>query len=430
MATRTLPLHAVGRPAPWPVVATSLTAALGGWQAAACALVPAAPDVAVGRLAGAGPVLAVHLAALAFLPLAVAGAAWHVLPVMLRNDLPGGQRRFLALGLLAAGVPLAFGVAYERPAVVWVCLPLLAVGACLVAADVAALVVRAPAGRMLVASRAGVVLSALHALAALALGAAVFEAEGPTVFGAPFERMLLVHLLLGGLGWLTVLILSVGRTLAPMLAMAPAAPRRRLPALEIAFTAALWLLLGALATGNRPLAAAGLACALAALGRFGAQLAGVARRRRIDAVEGPLAHFLVGAVCLAQAAAAAFAALAGVVDERRGAAAAAILVVIGWGAGVTLGHLGKLLSLSAWTAWPPGPRPKQGALYPRLLWMLEAVAFAVGVELLAAGALTGTLTAARAGAAVLVAAALLALSGAAGTLRAVAQRRSIASAAR
>ena len=37
------------------------------------------------------------------------------------------------------------------------------------------------------------------------------------------------------------------------------------------------------------------------------------------------------------------------------------LLVGRWAGGVTLGHLGKLLSLSAWTWWPPGPRPKQAS---------------------------------------------------------------------
>jgi hypothetical protein len=57
---------------------------------------------------------------------------------------------------------------------------------------------------------------------------------------------------------------------------------------------------------------------------------------------------------------------------------------------VTLGHLGKLLSLSAWTWWPPGPRPKQAELYPRRIWLAEAIVFAVGIELLLNGVLAGS----------------------------------------
>ena len=89
-----------------------------------------------------------------------------------------------------------------------------------------------------------------------------------------------------------------------------------------------------------------------------------------------------------------------------------ILLLLGWASGVTLGHLGKLLSLSLWVWWPPGLRPKQSALYPRRVWLAEAALFAAGVELLAAGALAGSIAIARAGAALLVAAAVVAAAGA------------------
>jgi hypothetical protein len=59
-----------------------------------------------------------------------------------------------------------------------------------------------------------------------------------------------------------------------------------------------------------------------------------------------------------------------------------------------------------------GPRPKQATLYPRRVWLAEAAAFVAGVELLAAGVLVGSTGAARAGGAVLVAAAALASAGA------------------
>ena len=74
-------------------------------------------------------------------------------------------------------------------------------------------------------------------------------------------------------------------------------------------------------------------------------------------------------------------------STRNGTEAYVILLLLGWAAGITLGHTGKLLSLSIWASWPPGPRPKQAALYPRRLWQAETVLFALGVEGLTAGAL-------------------------------------------
>jgi hypothetical protein len=95
-----------------------------------------------------------------------------------------------------------------------------------------------------------------------------------------------------------------------------------------------------------------------------------------------------------------------------------LLLLLGWAAGVTLGHVPKLLSLSIWVWWPPGPRPKQEALYPRRLAQLEAAAFAVGVEIVAIGVYAGSSATARAGAALVLAAALLAAATTAAVWRA------------
>jgi hypothetical protein len=95
-----------------------------------------------------------------------------------------------------------------------------------------------------------------------------------------------------------------------------------------------------------------------------------------------------------------------------------VALLVGWAAGVTLGHLGKLLSLSAWAWWPPGPRPKQAALYPRRVWLVEAIVFAVGIELLVNGVLGGSESMTLLAGMLLVAAAAAACVGAAFTLRA------------
>ena len=94
-----------------------------------------------------------------------------------------------------------------------------------------------------------------------------------------------------------------------------------------------------------------------------------------------------------------------------------VLLRVGWAGGVVVGHVGKLLALSLWVWWPPGPRPKQTALYPRRLGLVEAGAFAAGVEALAVGVFLGSAPLARAGAAVLFGSALLTAAGAVLTLR-------------
>ena len=405
--------RAVGGPVALPLLAAYFGLSLLGWLAAAVALIVAAPRLAAGDVAAAEPVLAVHLLVLGFLPLAVGGGTFHLLPVMLRNPLRSERRLWAALPLLALGACLvAPGVAYDVPAALWPGAGLLAGGLALVLFELAGLVARAPQGRMLVASRTGITLSLFHVLAALTLGAVVFDHGDRPMLGVGHDRWLLVHLHLAALGWLALLILAVGRTLGPMLALAPAAQPRKHPLEELLLTLGLWLLLAAIAADTTPLAYAGAALVLLALGRFGALVVRIGRTRRIEP-EGPLLHLLAGAAFLAQAAVLGFALLAGAGPQRRGVAAYVLLLLLGWAAGVTLGHLPKLLSLSIWVWWPPGPRPKQDALYPRRLAQLEAVVFAVGVEISAIGVYTGSSPTLRAGSALVAAAALAAAATAA-----------------
>lgn len=414
---RSLPLAgapAVGRPVALPLLRSYFALGLAGWTAAAGTAVAAAPDLAAGRPTAPLAVLAAHLVALGMLPLAVSGASFHLLPVMLRNDLPSARVLRTALPLLAGGYLLAPGLAFDLEPLVWVGAGLVAAGLTAVLSQVLALVVRAPRGRLLVTSRLGVSLSAFHAAAALVLGAFVFSGEGHPVAGVSHDRWILVHLHVALLGWLALLIMAVGRTLAPMLSGAPAAPPRSRPVEEVVLTAGLWLLVTGIALDALALVIAGAAVVAGVLGRFGALLARTSIRRRAP-LEAPLAHLIAGGAFLVQATGLGLAAAAGA-DTRRLVTAYVVLLLVGWAGGVVLGHLGKLLSLSVWVWWPPGPRPKQAALYPRRLWLGEAAVFAPAVQCLVLGAAVGSRTAATAGAAALAASAALALAAVCATL--------------
>ena len=103
---RPLPLserRAVGGPVSRNLLATYVVVALACWVAATVAAIVAARDLAAGRPLASAPVLAVHLLALGVLPFAVSGASFHLLPVMLRNDLPSQRALWIALPLLAGG---------------------------------------------------------------------------------------------------------------------------------------------------------------------------------------------------------------------------------------------------------------------------------------------------------------------------------------
>jgi hypothetical protein len=415
---RALPIAGVGAPAPYRLVASYLVAALVALLLAAGAALTAADEIARGGFAASDVLLAVHLFSLAFLPLAVGGAALHVLPLVLRG-VPGERRGWVAFACLLPGPLLAVGIARHHGALTWASGTLVTAGLALVLAEALRLVVRSPRGRTIVVSRFGVVAAAAHAALGFLLGPLLFSLRWRPWAGIPHDRLIAIHLHLSLIGAVTLLVLTVGRTLVPMLAVAPTAPRRRFPTDEVVLTAGLWVSIAGFAAGERWAVGLGGAVIVVAVARFLALVARTVRTRRVPAVEGPLLHALTGLVFLAQAT------VLGVIlldrpGDGRVVTAYAVTLLVGWGVGVTVGHAGKLLALSAWAWWPPGPRPKQSAFYDRRVWAAEAAAFLAGVELLVAGALTGSTAVARGGGALLVLAALLALTGAVRTLSLVA----------
>ena len=136
--------------------------------------------------------------------------------------------------------------------------------------------------------------------------------------------------------------------------------------------------------------ALGAVLMVGAIGIFAVLTARIGRRHRMEGLEGPLTHVVTGVFFLGQAAVLGIGMLVGLDASPARLTAYVVALLVGWAGGVTLGHLGKLLSLSAWTWWPPGPRPKQAALYPRRVWLAEAIVFAVGIELLLNGVLAGS----------------------------------------
>jgi hypothetical protein len=84
--------RAVGGPIALGLLGAYFAVALAGLSAAAVAVLVGAGDLAARRPFAALPLLAVHLFALGFLPFAVTGASFHLLPVMLRNDVRNRRR--------------------------------------------------------------------------------------------------------------------------------------------------------------------------------------------------------------------------------------------------------------------------------------------------------------------------------------------------
>ena len=397
-----------GAPVRSALVAALFAVAQAGWLAATATLLFAAGDLANGRSFAGPVVLAVHLVTVVVLPCAVTGGVLHLLPVMLRNDLRWQRALRVLPALLAGGFLVASGVGLDSKWLAWPGVLLVVAGLSVVLWQLIGLLVRAPRGRIVVVSRVGVGLVCLHVTIALILGAVIFARGDQPLAGISHARLVLIHLHLAVVGWLVLLIVTVGRTVVPMLAQAPAAARRTFPVEEVSLAAGLWVLVAGVALASPLLEVVGGGVIVLALGRFAALVIRTARTRRSPSLEAPLGHLLAGAVFVAQAAAIGLALLAGSVGTRTGIEAYVILILVGWAVGVTLGHTGKLLSLSIWVSWPPGPRPKQATLYPRRLWQAETTLFALGVEGLAAGTLLRSHSLALAAAVLLLGSALTA----------------------
>ncbi|HEY6960424.1 MAG TPA: hypothetical protein VI408_00900, partial [Gaiellaceae bacterium] len=267
---RPLPLmekRVVGGPVPERVLAAYFGVALLAWIGAGIAVVRAAPDLARAAPFSGRVILAAHLVALGVLPFAVAGASFHLLPVMLRRDLPSPRALWLALLLLVGGPAVAFGLSNASRTTTWAGAALVACGLAVVVVELGWIVLRAPHDRTLIASRLGVTLSLAHAALALCLGAFVFDRPVHD-----FGRRVVAHLHLALVGWIALLVLTVGRNLAPMLAQAPAAPRRRLPVDEVVLVAGLWILVAGILDGSRLVTLVGGAVVVATIARFGTLL--------------------------------------------------------------------------------------------------------------------------------------------------------------
>jgi hypothetical protein len=417
-------MASTGHPAPFELGAPAYLIALGGWLAASVLLFASADELVGLAIHSEETLGAAHAIGLVFFPFAVAAAIWQLLPVMLRNDPPRPRLRWLVLCLLLAGIPLGVAVGTGNDRLGAVSAALLGAGLVLILVELALMIRGAPQGRLIVVSRPAVALAMIDVAAAFALGVVAFADGGPEPLGVPYERLLLVHVSLALVGWLTVMILAVGRTLVPMLAAAAAEPPRRVPWPELALVGGLWTFAAGVAGSVESLVALGIVLMAAAMLRPARIFVRASFTGTIGYREGPAAHVTVGLAFLGQAVVVGLAAVGGAGSGRRAAIACVLFVGVGWALGVILGHLGKLVSLAGWGAWPPGPRPKQADLYPRRAWQVEVVLFAVGVELLALGVLADSAPTARVGSALLVAAAAVALVGGIETVRRVVVGRS------
>ena len=400
----------VGGP-PWPLPVALLAAAALAQVAGAAALVAAAPDLAHG--VGYGPVQlgAVHLIGLAFLSVAIVGSLLQLVPVLLRQPLATPLRAAVIGGALVAGSwTLAAGLWSGGSAATAAGGTLLVAGGGLLVTDLAIALVRAERAGTLGASGAGIAAAALWFTAVLAMGALMAANRIHPFLGVDRMHLMAAHAAVAIVGWIGGTILAVALRLAPMFALAHGYRRAPGIAALAAWHASVVPIAIGLGCGIAPVAAAGGVLLLCACGLAGWFVADVARHRR-RRLEAPLVHLALGLASAAVAVGIMLGAWAGVWNPYRAVIPAALLALVGMGAGVTSGHLFKVVPMLVWTgrfaalAGTPGA-PRLADLYPAPLAVAEQAAFATGLVLLAGGTAAGSEFVARAGAALLVAAAL------------------------
>lgn len=403
-------MGAVGGP-PWPLPAGLLAGAAVAHVAAGLLLVTVADDLAAGRFYGPSQLAAAHLFGLAFLSVAIVGAMLQLVPVVLRQQV-ASTNVATAVGVTFAGGSwaLAAGFLLERDVAVATggTLVVLAGGA-LVALLVRVLVGAARA-RTLGAPGVALMASVTWLAILLAMGA-IMAAN----FLSPFletdrTHLIAAHAAVALLGWIGGTILAISLKLGPMFALAHGGHPRLGPiAIAVWHAGVVPLALGLL-TGRSDLAAAGgvIVAVAAVLGCAFAVDVIRSRRRRIEA---PLAHLVFGLAAVLAACALALRGWWLDADPVRTATAAVLLVMVGFGAGVTSGHLFKVVPMLVWTgryahmAGRPGA-PRLADMYPASLARIEQAAFAAGAVLLVAGVMAGEAPVARAGAALLCVAAV------------------------
>ncbi len=400
----------VGGP-PWPLPVALLAAAALAQVAGAAALFVAAPDLAHGIGYGPAQLGAIHLLGLAFLTVAITGSLLQLVPVLLRQPLGTPIRGGVVGTALAAGSwALALGLWSGRSGVIATGGTLLVVGGAILVIDLALTLARAARAGTLGASGAGIAAAGFWFAVVLALGALMAANRIHPFLDVDRTHLIAAHAAVAIVGWIGGTIVSVALRLAPMFALAHGYRRGPGTAALVAWHSSVIPIAVGLGLGIAPVAAAGGALLLCACGLAGWYVADVARHRR-RRVEAPLVHLVLGLTSAAAAVSIMLAAWAGVGNPYRAAIPAVLLAVVGMAAGITSGHLFKVVPMLVWTgrfahlAGTPGA-PRLSDLYPTALAAAEQIAFVAGLALLVGGTAAGSPTAARAGAALLVAAAL------------------------
>jgi nitrite reductase (NO-forming) len=409
-------MRAVGGPR-WQLPAGLLLGAVACQVLAALMVLEAAPDLASGQVFAPDELAIVHLYGLATLSVAIFAVLLQLVPVILRQRIPlepvaAGAAVLVMVGALL----LAQSLRTNDLTVASVGGSLLGCGGAVLVVLVAIALIRAARAGTFGDAGAGLACALVWFAVAIGLGGTLVDNLRNGVLAAATLRIIAAHAVIAIIGWVGGTILATVLRLGPMLALAHGhsqSPGR--VALLLWNVAVLGIAVG-LVVDWRPLAVAGSLALAGAVIALGFYLAGVVRHRN-RRVEAPLAHLLIGALAVAVATAGIVFAATGTATALDVAVPVALCLLIGFGAGAASGHMFKILPMVVWTGRyaalaGTGMAPRLSDMYPGRLALLEQVTFGAGLLALVVGCLTDAPALARAGAGLLVLAALTLLAAA------------------
>lgn len=413
---RTLERQAtVGGP-PWQIPVTLIALGVLAQLTAAAGLVTVARDLADGIFYGPTQLGVVHLYGLGFLTVTIFGALLQLVPVVVRQQICAPWVAATLGGALAAGAWLLAGGLWSS--VAW---PTSWGGGLLVVAGsvflgfLARALWRAGRTGTLGAPGVGIALAGTWFAIVLVLGAVLAANTVHPFLEINILQFIGAHAAVAIVGWIGGTILAMSLRLAPMFLLSHGYWRAPGIAALVLWNLAVPAIALGIGMGSSPLALAGGAVLLMACAAALSFLVSVVRHRR-RRLEAPIVHLALGLLATASATAALMLTRTGAFGIYQVVVPAVIAVLIGLGAGVTSGHLFKVVPMLVWTGRyahlaDAGGAPKLSDLYPASLATIEQWAFLSGLALLVAGTAAGTGAVAEVGAGLLfLAAAAVALA--------------------
>lgn len=237
-------------------------AAAAGFHVLMWVVLFTAAGEAVGFRGGPGPTLAaIHLLALGVLVTTAIGASVQLLPVATRRTLHAVWPIKLVFWLIVPGMIVLIGAMYAAQTDILIAAAVTVTVGLLLFCALLADNLRRASSLPVVGAYGWAALTALVLVVALGVTLAVNEGTG--ILPDP-GAVALAHLILGGFGFMGLLVLGFSHILVPMFALAPAPAKR--PSFAGFAAAAVALLLGTLGAliGSRDILAAAALVGLAA----------------------------------------------------------------------------------------------------------------------------------------------------------------------